>query len=129
MSFFDLKIISWMCESPVSMKKEVAHKFRKRKKAVKLHTLLDLSGNIPSVIIITTGKVHDVNILDDLIIEIGSIYVMDRGYPDFARLYKIHQASAFFVTRAKINFVRKRPFYRHLQIQPTQTKRTVPTTA
>jgi len=82
--------------------------FRKRKGAVKLHTLLDLHGNIPTVIIITTGKVHDVNILDQLIIELGAIYIMDRGYLDFARLYKIHQASAFFVTRTKINFRRKR---------------------
>ena len=82
--------------------------FRKRKGAVKLHTLLDLHGNIPSVVIITTGKVHDVNILDQLIIEVGAIYIMDRGYLDFARLYKIHQASAFFVTRTKINFSRKR---------------------
>ena len=82
--------------------------FRKRKGAVKLHTLLDLHGNIPSVIIITTGKVHDVNILDQLIIEIGAIYIMDRGYLDFARLYKIHRASAFFVTRAKRNFSRTR---------------------
>jgi len=60
------------------------------------------------VIIITTGKIHDVNILDELIIEAGAIYVMDRGYLDFARLYKIHQTLAFFVTRAKINFSRKR---------------------
>ena len=82
--------------------------FRKRKGAVKIHTLLDLHGNIPSVIIITTGKVHDVNILDHLIIEAGAIYVMDRGYLDFARLYKFHHASAFFVTRAKTNFSRKR---------------------
>ena len=82
--------------------------FRKRKGAIKLHTLLDLRGNIPSVIIITTGKVHDVNILDDLIFEAGAIYVLDRGYLDFARLYKIHQSSAFFVTRAKVNFSRKR---------------------
>jgi len=82
--------------------------FRKRKGAVKLHTLLDLHGNIPSVIIITTGKVHDVNILDQLIIEIGAIYIMDRGYLDFARLYKIHRASAFFVTRTKRNFSRTR---------------------
>lgn len=64
--------------------------FRKRKGAVKLHTLLDLHGNIPSVVIITTGKVHDVNILDQLLIELGTIYIMDRGYLDFARLYKIH---------------------------------------
>jgi IS4 transposase len=82
--------------------------FRKRKGAVKLHTLLDLHGNIPTVIIITTGKVHDVNILDQLIIEFGAIYIMDRGYLDFARLYKIHRASAFFVTRAKRNFSRTR---------------------
>ncbi|MCK9362962.1 MAG: IS4 family transposase [Syntrophales bacterium] len=82
--------------------------FRKRKGAVKLHTLLDLHGNIPTVIIITTGKVHDVNILDQLIIELGAIYIMDRGYLDFSRLYKIHQASAFFVTRAKVNFSRTR---------------------
>jgi len=82
--------------------------FRKRKGAVKLHTLLDLRGNIPSVIIITTGKIHDVNILDELITEAGAIYVMDRGYLDFARLYKFHQTLAFFVTRAKINFSRKR---------------------
>jgi IS4 transposase len=82
--------------------------FRKRKGAVKLHTLLDLHGNIPSVVIITTGKVHDVNILDQLIIELGAIYIMDRGYLDFARLYKIHQASAFFITRTKTNFSRKR---------------------
>lgn len=82
--------------------------FRKRKGAIKLHTLLDLRGNIPSVVIITTGKVHDINILDDLIIEAGAIYVMDRGYLDFARLYKVHQTLAFFVTRAKRNFSRKR---------------------
>ena len=78
--------------------------FRKSKGAVKLHTLLDLHGNIPSVVIITTGKVHDVNILDELIFDIGAIYIMDRGYLDFTRLHKIHQASAFFVTRTKTNF-------------------------
>ena len=82
--------------------------FRKRKGAVKLHTLLDLHGNIPSVVIVTTGKVHDVNILDQLVIEPGAIYIMDRGYLDFARLHTIHHASAFFVTRAKTNFSRKR---------------------
>jgi hypothetical protein len=82
--------------------------FRKRKAAVKLHTLIDLRGNIPTVIFITQGKVHDVNILDDLIIEAGAIYVMDRGYLDFERLYKIHQSLAFFVTRAKSNFDFKR---------------------
>jgi hypothetical protein len=78
--------------------------FRNRKGAVKLYTLIDLRGNIPTVVIITHGKVHDVNILDNLIIEAGAIYVMDRGYVDFERLYIIHQSSAFFVTRAKSNF-------------------------
>jgi len=82
--------------------------FRKKKGAVKLHTLIDLRGNIPTVIFITHGKVHDVNILDDLFIEAGAIYVMDRGYLDFERLYMIHQSSAFFVTRAKSNFDFKR---------------------
>jgi len=83
-------------------------KFRKRKGAVKLHTLLDLRGSIPSIIIITHGKVHDVNILDQLVFEPGAIYVMDRGYVDFGRLYNITLASAFFVTRAKRNLVFKR---------------------
>lgn len=77
--------------------------FRKNKAAIKLHTLLDLRGNIPSFIEITSGKVHDVNILDDLIPEPGSFYVMDRGYLDFARLYLLHRAGAFFVIRAKSN--------------------------
>lgn len=77
--------------------------FRKNKGAVKLHTLLDLRGNIPSFIEITSGKVHDVNILDDLIPEPGSFYIMDRGYLDFARLYLFHQSQAFFVIRAKSN--------------------------
>ena len=79
-------------------------KFRKRKGAIKLHTLLDLRGSIPSLIIITHGKVHDVKILDDLILEPGAIYVMDRGYLDYARLYTIHMSSAIFVTRTKKNF-------------------------
>ena len=78
--------------------------FRKRKGAVKLHMLLDLRGNIPTVAFITSGKVHEVNILDKLSIEAGAIYIMDRGYLDFARLYKIHQSAAYFVTRAKSNF-------------------------
>ena len=77
--------------------------FRKNKGAVKLHTLLDLRGNIPSFIEITPGKVHEVNILDDLIPEPGSFYIMDRGYLDFARLYLFHQSQAFFVIRAKSN--------------------------
>jgi hypothetical protein len=82
--------------------------FRKKKGAVKLHTLIDLRGNIPTVVFITHGKVHDVNILDALVIEAGAIYVMDRGYLDFERLCTIHQSSAFFVTRAKSNFDFKR---------------------
>ena len=82
--------------------------FRKKKGAVKLHTLIDLRGNIPTVVFITHGKVHDVNILDSLVIEAGAIYVMDRGYLDFQRLCTIHQSSAFFVTRAKSNFDFKR---------------------
>jgi len=83
-------------------------KFRKTKAAVKLHTLLDLRGNIPVVISITNGKINDVNALDELIFELGAIYILDRGYVDFARLYRIHQSFAFFVTRAKSNFVFKR---------------------
>jgi len=77
--------------------------FRKRKAAVKMHTLLDLHGNIPTVVIVTSGKVHDVNILDDLVFEAGAFYVMDRGYVDFSRLHRIHLCSAFFVTRSKSN--------------------------
>jgi hypothetical protein len=87
-------------------------KFRKRKGAVKLHTLLDLRGSIPTVIFITHGKVHDIQILDHLRKEPGAIYLMDRGYVDFARLYKIHQSMAFFVTRTKSNFNFKR-LYSH----------------
>lgn len=85
-------------------------RFRKTKGAVKLHTLLDLRGNIPSYIKITTGKVHDVNILDDLIPEAGSWYIMDRGYLDFARLYRLTEWSAFFVTRAKVNLQFRRQY-------------------
>jgi hypothetical protein len=77
--------------------------FRSTKAAVKMHTLLDLRGNIPSFIHISDGKLHDVRALDMLVPEAGAIYVMDRGYVDFARLYGLHQAGAFFVTRAKSN--------------------------
>jgi len=77
--------------------------FRSTKSAVKMHTLLDLRGNIPSFIHITDGKWGDVNVLDVLVLEAGAIYVMDRGYLDFMRLYLLHQAQAFFVTRAKSN--------------------------
>src|SRR5512139_208865 len=87
-------------------------KFRTHKAAVKLHTLLDLRGSIPSLIIITHGKVHDVNILDQLSFEPGAFYIIDRGYLDFDRLYAIHQASALFVTRAKSNFRFRRLYSR-----------------
>jgi hypothetical protein len=75
--------------------------FRSTKAAIKLHTLLDLRGAIPAFIHISDGKLHDVNVLDMLRFEAGAFYVMDRGYVDFARLYTLHQAGAFFVTRAK----------------------------
>ncbi len=77
--------------------------FRKTKGAIKLHTLLDLRGSIPTFISITDGKVHDVNILDDLIPEPGAFYIMDRGYLDFERLYVLNQCMAFFIIRSKRN--------------------------
>ncbi len=86
--------------------------FRKNKAAIKLHTLLDLRGNIPSFIEITDGKVADVNILDILVPETGSFYIMDRGYLDFARLHTLHQSLAFFVTRAKSNLQYRRLYSR-----------------
>ena len=78
--------------------------FRTTKAAVKMHTLLDLRGSIPSFIHISDGKLHDVNVLDLLVPEAGATYVMDRAYIDFQRLYALHQAGAFFITRAKKNF-------------------------
>ena len=87
-------------------------KFRRTKGAIKLHTLLNLRGSIPEFIHISDGKLHDVNVLDIIIPETGSIYVMDRGYVDFKRLHALHQASAFFVTRAKINLRHKRRYSR-----------------
>jgi len=86
--------------------------FRKHKGAVKLHTLLDLRGSIPSFIKITDGKVHDVRILDELIPEPGCFYVLDRAYLDFARLHLIHQSQAFFVIRAKSNLKCRRLYSR-----------------
>ena len=86
--------------------------FRKHKAAVKMHTLLDLRGNIPSFIEITEGALHDVNILDILVPEPGSFYIMDRGYLDFERLYVFTQLLAFFVTRAKKN-TKVRRIYSH----------------
>ena len=84
--------------------------FRVAKAAVKLHTLLDLRGAIPAFIHISDGKMHEVNVLDILPIEAGAFYVMDRGYLDFTRLYKMHQAGAFFVTRAKSNMNARRVY-------------------
>ena len=86
--------------------------FRKNKGAIKLHTLLDLRGNIPSFISITDGKVHDVNILDELVPEAGSFYIMDRAYIDFARLYTLHQCFAFFIIRSKSNTKFRRVYSR-----------------
>ena len=77
--------------------------FRSTKAAIKLHTLLDVRGNIPTVIHITDGKTHEVNLLDELVLEPGAFYLLDRGYLDLVRLFVIHEAKAFFVTRAKRN--------------------------
>jgi IS4 transposase len=84
--------------------------FRATKAAVKLHTLLDLRGNIPTFIHVSDGKMHEVNVLDILIPEAGSFYVMDRGFLDFSRLYGFHQATAFFVIRAKSNLTCRRVY-------------------
>jgi transposase len=82
--------------------------FRKRKGAIKLHTLLDLRGSIPVLAIITHGKAHDVTVIDNLLFEAGALYIMDRAYTDFNRLHRIHKAHAFFIIRAKknLNFTR-----------------------
>ncbi len=85
-------------------------KFRKAKGAVKMHTLLNLQGNIPEFILISDGKLHDVNVLDYLVPMPGAYYVMDRGYLDFARLYQLHQAKSYFITRAKKNFAFQRRY-------------------
>jgi len=87
-------------------------KFRKHKAAVKVHTLMDLKGSMPTFICITEGCVHDVNILDELILESGAIYIMDRGYLDFARLYTFTQNLSTFITRAKSNFDYSRLSYK-----------------
>jgi len=86
--------------------------FRTTKSAVKLHTLLDLRGNIPTFIHISDGKLHDVNILDILLPEPGAFYIMDRGYVDFKRLFTLHSAGAFFVIRAKSNTKYRRRYSR-----------------
>src|SRR5216683_1016134 len=85
-------------------------KFRKTKGAVKMHTLLDLRGNIPTFIGITDGKVHDVNILDEIVPEAGAFYVIDRGYLDFKRLFVLTLCSSFFVTRTKENVLLQRRY-------------------
>jgi hypothetical protein len=87
-------------------------KFRKHKAAVKMHTLLDLHGSIPTFIHITNGKVHDVNVLDEIVLEAGAFYVMDRGYVDFERLYRFNLSSAFFVVRTKANVLLQRRYSR-----------------
>ena len=86
--------------------------FRTTKSAVKLHTLLDLRGNIPAFLRVTTGDLHDVNILDEILPEPGAFYIMDRAYIDFARLYQLHLAAAFFVTRSKRNILMDRRYSR-----------------
>lgn len=88
-------------------------RFRKHKAAIKMHTLLDLRGNIPTFIRVSDGKLHDVNVLDDISIEAGAFYVMDRGYLDFERLHRLTLSSAFFVTRTKENVLLQRR-YSHL---------------
>lgn len=95
-------------------------KFRRRKAAIKLHTLLTLRGSFPTVVIITSGKVHDVNILDQLSFDPGAFYIMDRGYLDFQRLHRLHLAGAFFVTRTKKNFQ-----FRRLYSHPVDKRRGV----
>jgi hypothetical protein len=82
--------------------------FRKTKAAIKMHTLLDLRGNIPAFVAITDGKYHEVNIWDNLLPEVGAIYIMDRGYLDFESLYMLHQIPAFFIIRTKSNTVLRR---------------------
>ena len=89
-------------------------RFRKHKAAVKLHTLLDLRGSIPCVIRVTDGKTHDLNFLDSLVFEPGAFYIMDRGYIDFERLYRIHQSRAFFVVRSKGNLAYRRLSHRNV---------------
>jgi len=85
-------------------------KFRKAKGAIKLHTLLDLNGSIPTFIDITNGSTHDVNVLDNLVFETDAMYVMDLGYLDYDRLFKINLKGAFFITRAKVNMKCKRVY-------------------
>ena len=89
--------------------------FRKTKAAVKLHTLMDLRGNIPTFIRITDGTVHEVNVLDDIDIEPHAFYLLDRGFLDFRRLYRMNKASAFFITRARSNLAWRRVYSRPVE--------------
>jgi hypothetical protein len=84
--------------------------FRRSKAAAKLHTLLDLRGNIPTLIHISAGKIHEVNILDQLLLEPGAFYVVDRGFLDLERLFRFHEAGSFFVTRGKSNLKAQRRY-------------------
>ena len=90
-------------------------KFRKHKGAIKLHTLLDLAGNIPSFMHISPGNVHEVNILDQLLFEAGAFYIMDRAYMDFLRLHHLHQERAFFVVRSRTNLQYRRIYSRPVE--------------
>ena len=90
-------------------------RFRTTKAAVKMHTLLDIRGAIPSFIHISDGKLHDVNVMDMLILEPGAFYIMDRGYLDFHRLYTLHQIGSFFVTRSKSNLDARRIYSAHTE--------------
>jgi hypothetical protein len=96
-------------------------KFRRRKAAVKMHTLLDLHGNIPTFIRVTSGNVHDVNLLDEILPEAGAFYVMDRAYIDFQRLFVFTLSSAFFVVRTKTNVLLERR-YPHPVGKPTNVR-------
>ena len=100
-------------------------RFRRRKGAVKLHTLLDLRGNIPCFINVSEGSVHEVNVLDELLLEPGAYYIMDRGFVDFARLHRFALAQSFFVVRAKDNLdyrvIESRPVDRHRGLRADQT--------
>lgn len=89
-------------------------KFRSTKSGIKMHTLLNLQNNIPAFISITDGSVHDVNILDELLTEIGAFYIIDRGYIDFERLYRLSMSNAYFVTRAKSNLQFQRLYSHHV---------------
>lgn len=89
--------------------------FRKHKGGIKLHTLYDVKTSIPTIVLITNTKVHDVNMLDELNYEKESFYIMDKGYVDFTRLHKLHTSSAYFVTRAKDNMRFRRMYSREVE--------------